>query len=314
MSGSKYGDQRSFIEVINDVDSFVLNDSFYQLITHDNTTCIGYISSTIANYFIGFDKYFKVNHQLKTITIDSSFDTFETRNIMIADIANQWRSIKELDEQLNKGWRNELYTAYYPSTEPYFLVERSFSVLLGVVTYGVHLNGYIPANKSSNGKLKMWIPRRSPTKPTYPGMLDNTVAGGLGYPHGIWETVIKECFEEAGLSQEFIESHAKCVGVTSYLYKTKDGRVQPEVEYTYDIEFDNEFDVIPHPEDGEAEYFKLMDIDEILERLYNKEFKPNCGLIIVDFLIRHGLITPENEPHYFEIVNRCHRNLPFPTR
>lgn len=308
--------KRSFIDIIDQVDSFVSNDSFYKLITHDGTTTIGYIAPSIATHFTtnNVDDAFIINHQLQTITIGPQYDTFEKRNAMIAQTANSWRSIKELDDRLNKGWRNELYTVYYPTTQPYFLVERAFSVLLGVVTYGVHINGYIPANKSSNGKLKMWIPRRSPYKPTYPGMLDNTVAGGLGHPHGIWETVVKECFEEAGLSQEFVESHTRATGVTLYMYGTKYGTVQPEVEYTYDIEFDNEDDVIPHPEDGEAEYFKLLDLDEILDKLYNNEFKPNCGLIIVDFLIRHGYITPENEPNYFTIVNRCHRNLPFPTR
>lgn len=44
--------------------------------------------------------------------------------------------------------------------------------LLGVRQYGVHMNGYI---YDADSELKMWIGRRSPTKPTYPGMLDNTV-------------------------------------------------------------------------------------------------------------------------------------------
>jgi hypothetical protein len=38
-------------------------------------------------------------------------------------------------------------------------------------------------------------------------------------------------------------------------------------------------------------------------------FKPNCGLMIVDFLMRHGLITVEDEPDFFEISWRCHRDL-----
>ena len=44
--------------------------------------------------------------------------------------------------------------------------------LLGIRQYGVHMNGYI---YDADNELKMWIGRRSPTKPTYPGMLDNTV-------------------------------------------------------------------------------------------------------------------------------------------
>ena len=38
--------------------------------------------------------------------------------------------------------------------------------------YGVHMNGYL---LTDNGKFKMWIGRRSATKPTFPGLLDNMV-------------------------------------------------------------------------------------------------------------------------------------------
>jgi len=31
-----------------------------------------------------------------------------------------------------------------------------------------------------------------------------------------------------------------------------------------------------------------------------------------DFFIRHGIITPENEPNYVEISSRIHRTLEFP--
>lgn len=31
------------------------------------------------------------------------------------------------------------------------------------------------------------------------------------------------------------------------------------------------------------------------------EYKPNCNLVVVDFLIRHGYITPDS-PGYIELV------------
>ena len=68
-------------------------------------------------------------------------------------------TVSKFHELLDKGWRNELYTVYNPSSVPYMLIERAFSVLLGVVTYGVHINGYVPPENSSNGKLKFWVPR-----------------------------------------------------------------------------------------------------------------------------------------------------------
>lgn len=38
--------------------------------------------------------------------------------------------------------------------------------------YGVHVNGY---TVGSDGEVSMWLARRSATKQTYPGMLDNMV-------------------------------------------------------------------------------------------------------------------------------------------
>lgn len=38
--------------------------------------------------------------------------------------------------------------------------------------YGVHVNGY---TVGSDGEVSMWLARRSATKQTYPGLLDNVV-------------------------------------------------------------------------------------------------------------------------------------------
>jgi hypothetical protein len=54
---------------------------------------------------------------------------------------------------------------------------------------------------------------------------------------------------------------------------------------------------------------QLLTIPEVLDALHNGDFKPNCGLILVDFLVRHNLVTPEEEPNYFEIIWRTKRDL-----
>lgn len=42
------------------------------------------------------------------------------------------------------------------------------------------------------------------------------------------------------------------------------------------------------------------------------EFKPNCALLVIDFFIRHGILTAENEKDYDEIKKRIHRDIVFP--
>ena len=52
------------------------------------------------------------------------------------------------------------------------LILDVFSALLGVNTYGTHVNGY---TLDKNKGMQIWLARRALNKPTYPGRLDNMV-------------------------------------------------------------------------------------------------------------------------------------------
>jgi len=211
-------------------------------------------------------------------------------------------------------WRNELYAVYGRGRELLFNVERCASPLLGVVTYGVHLVAYV---RDEEGELKMWIPRRAKTKQTYGGMLDNAVAGGIAAGEGPLESMVRECEEEASLPEALVRERAKACGTVTYFY-VRDERaggetrlLQPECQYIYDLELPA--DVIPKPGDDEVEEFYLWGVDEVKAAMARGEFKPNCAVVTLDFFIRHGILTAENEKDYIEIVSRLHRRLEFPT-
>lgn len=78
---------------------------------------------------------------------------------------------KKLFEDL-KGWRSEFYSVKPRfSSESLMKIERAAASIFGIISYGCHVNGYI----KTNGEYKLWIAKRSLTKPTYPGHLDNLV-------------------------------------------------------------------------------------------------------------------------------------------
>src|SRR3546814_16570685 len=73
------------------------------------------------------------------------------------------------------GWRDEPY----PVTPvwgrpPLMRIERAACPVLGIRAWGVHMNGYV---RRAAG-LHLWVARRARDTPTYPGLLDHTVAGG----------------------------------------------------------------------------------------------------------------------------------------
>ncbi|KAI5851232.1 NUDIX hydrolase domain-like protein [Morchella snyderi] len=215
-----------------------------------------------------------------------------------------------------RGWRSEEYAVYSPRGALFLTMERSACALFGVVTYGVHMTAYVRP-LSPGGALRLWVPTRNPAKPTYGGMLDNTVAGGIAAGMGVLETLVKEGGEEASFAEELVRRGARSVGAVSYFYERhrsaggEEGLLQPEVQFVWDMEVGEE--VVPRPGDDEVVGFRLLGVEEVKEELAKGSFKPNCAIVLLDFFIRHGILTPENEPDYIEICSRIHRRFEFPT-
>ncbi|XP_071723864.1 nudix hydrolase 20, chloroplastic-like isoform X2 [Rutidosis leptorrhynchoides] len=157
---------------------------------------VGYVHNGFVDHLSNFKDVFtcikdnSYGSQSGHVTLQSGLKTPESRTEALGHV------IKYLGERVIPGIRNELYpvTSSYGG-KVYFSLERAAAPYFGIKAYGIHMNGYV----EKDGKKHLWIAKRSETKPTYPGMLDHLVAGGL--PHGITceENVVKECEEEAGI-------------------------------------------------------------------------------------------------------------------
>ncbi len=224
------------------------------------------------------------------VALAPALDDFESRSAAVARALGALKADGKVS-----GWRGELYpvkTSY--AAAPLFQMERAAVPRLGVRAYGVHMNGYV----RTPGGLKMWVARRSRTKPTFPGMLDNMVAGGQPIGLSLFENLVKECGEEAGIPPA-LARRAVAVGAVSYVAEVAEG-LKPDVQFCFDLELPADF--APKPVDGEIESFALLPVAEVADVVARtREFKFNCNLVVIDFLVRHGVIAPE-EPDYLAIV------------
>ena len=252
------------------------------------------------------------NKELTFKPADTPSDSKNAAAHRTARLASFLQSVREAKIfRVLDGWRNELYPVYGPQRQLLFSMERSASALFGIVTYGVHVTAY---TQTADG-MKLWTPRRAPTKQTYPNMMDNTVAGGLSTGERPFECLVRESMEEASLPEDVVKKAQAC-GTMTYFYVRDEraggevGLCQPECQYVYDLELPA--DVVPRPGDNEAVDFQLLTVEEVRLAMAAGRFKPNCALLLVDFFVRHGIITAENEPDYLEIVSRLHRRLEFP--
>lgn len=192
-------------------------------------------------------------------------------------------------------WWNERYAVNRHFAEPPLLrIERAAVQPFGVCGYGVHINGYV---RRDDG-LHLWIGRRSRHKPTGPGKLDQMVAGGQPAGLGLLDNVIKECAEEAAVPETLART-ARPVGAVSYCRETEAG-LRPDVLYCFDLELPTDF--VPVNTDDEVEAFYLWPVEQVLEIVRDTtEFKFNCALVMIDFLIRHGCIDPA-DPDYLALL------------
>ena len=199
-------------------------------------------------------------------------------------------------------WRNETFdVAARWGEKPIFRLDRGAVPFFGVRAYGVHLNGY----RREDGALKLWIGRRAPDKRVAPNKLDNLVAGGIGNGLGVYPTLVKECEEEAAVAAA-LAGCAIPVGAVSYRMETKLG-IRDDVLFVYDLEVPADF--TPHCNDGEICEFALMPAIDVVERVRRTDdFKFNVNLVILDFALRHGLLSPE-DPEYLDVATGLYRPL-----
>ncbi|KAF9484087.1 nudix hydrolase 20 [Pholiota conissans] len=257
-------------------------------------------------------------------------DTPSKRTAAMKELCERWRDTGLFPDVCGpKKWRAEMYPVYadplgvhdHPLLAGYedglnyaFEMERSACALFGVVTYGVHMSIYEEIVEDGRTSLRIWVPTRALTKPTFPGLLDNTVAGGIPSGMSVFECLVKECMEEASIEADVVTKHSRAVSSISYFYRTSKGWLQPEVEHVYDIAIPSGVDhapFTPRPLDGEVESFEFVSHERLLEQLRSGLFKPNCALVIIDLLIRLGYITPDSEPNYTKIINRLHGSFDY---
>ncbi|KAH7328895.1 hypothetical protein B0I35DRAFT_404190 [Stachybotrys elegans] len=200
--------------------------------------------------------------------------------------------------------------------------------ILGIVTTGVHLNMYTIRKVRGEDKPYIWVSRRSASKQTYAGKLDQVVAGGMEPVDQLdpKKTLRREAMEEARLTIDIaaravsqdgvmvgaIEAHS---WISFYDLKdssagTEEGHLEPGIRYVFDLRVGPDF--IPVPNDKDAiERFVAKPVDEVKRDLKNAMWKPNCGLVMLDFLLRRGQITPDEDVNFEKLHRGLHRQLPF---
>jgi len=249
----------------------------------------GRVATDFAQRLADFPATFEVTAE--AVRLADRLDAPAARSAAVHEVLLRLRDAGELPI-----WRDEDYPVTHRwGADPAMVMERGAVPHFGVRAFGVHMNGFV---RKPDG-LKMWIGRRSLSKPTGPGKLDHLVAGGQPHGIGIRDNLIKECAEEASIPRALAE-RATAAGLVSYICARPEG-LRDDVCFVYDLLLPADFE--PVNSDGEVQGFYLWPIEKVIETLAaGEDFKFNCALVIIDFLVRQGYLTPD-DPDYQTIVH-----------
>lgn len=255
---------------------------------------VGRVRPAFAAHLRQWPDVFQVSDE--RIDLSASFCDFESRTEAVENV------VKMLVEQhIIPRTHGEMYpVAPSGRDKSLLLLDRGAAHHFGIQTYGQHVNGFVKAG----AEIKMWLGRRSADRRGYPLKLDNMAAGGLPYDIDLADNLAKECWEEAGVPRALADQ-ARSVGLITYRQETENG-FKPDTLFCYDLEVPEDF--APRCTDGEVEEFYCWPLNKVAEIVENSnEFKPNCNLVIIDFLVRHGFIEPEH-PDYLALVQGLHES------
>ena len=95
-----------------------------------------------------------------------------------------------------------------------------------------------------------------------------------------------------------LAAQALPVSAISYTRETSGG-LKPDVLFVYDLALPPDF--TPRNTDGEIDGFKLWPVERVLATVREGfAFKYNVHLVLIDFALRHGFISPD-EPDYLAL-------------
>lgn len=250
---------------------------------------VGFVEPEFLALLAAFPHVFTVRG--RGLELSEALTSSSARTAAVDGVLRQLRS-----RGLFSGWRDEPYPVCASRSEAALLtLERAAVPRFGIVASGVHVNGFV----RSEAGLKMWVGRRSLAKPTAPGKLDQIVAGGRPAGYTVQQTLIKEAAEEASLPAA-LSQQARPVGTITYATRQPEG-LRRDILYLYDLELPVDF--VPVNTDGEIAAFELWPIERVIETVRDSEaFKFNCALVVIDFLIRHGWLDPD-QADYVEIAD-----------
>ena len=207
-----------------------------------------------------------------------AIESFAGRSAALARWADSIR-----DRWSLPGWRDERSVVWY-GERPLFGIERALLRPLGLTLRSVQACAW---RQTASGPM-IWVAHRSMSKPIDPGKFDALVAGGIAGLDAPWDTLIRECHEEAGIPPALLGT-ALPAGQLELSYAADYDELPAlhcEHVTLYELELPPDF--IPTPNDGEHQAILSMSPEEALASIALGGWTPDGAQATADLISRQG--------------------------
>ncbi len=174
-------------------------------------------------------------------------------------------------------WRDEQLAVCNRAGDVVGTVERGAVRVLGIATRAVHLVGLAPDGR-------MWVQKRSMTKPNNPGLWDTLMGGMVSAADSLPQALARETWEEAGLHVEALQG-LRHGGHVDFSRPSREGGGVGYMRERIDW-FCAQVPggVEPTNQDGEVERFDLLPLDGLRAQVAQGLFTLEAGLVIAAYL------------------------------
>ena len=176
-------------------------------------------------------------------------------------------------------WRDEQLAVTNPAGQVVGTVERGAVRVLGIATRAVHLVGLAPDGR-------MWVQKRSLTKPNNPGLWDTLMGGMVSAADSLPQALARETWEEAGLRVDALVDVTHGGQVTFSCPSREGGGAGFMVERIDWFRAQVPPGMVPRNQDAEVERFDLLAPDTVRARIAQGLFTLEAGLVVADFWAR----------------------------
>jgi hypothetical protein len=297
----------------------------WKFLVLDNAEPVGYILDDFAERMIWDTANWHRDPTIKVIRLEpttySSKPSVDDCNQALVEFCEQNQDVKGFGEAFGPWVKARRY--FHPVLTPCqdlkgLVMPSPARGILGINTAGVHMNVYTSAIDEEGPRSvvdRIWVAKRSQTA-TYPGCFDQIVAGAMdpadncdpikclkreATEEAMWKLeddglLLRDSLEDA-LSSDLVVGDVHDAG-RIYFCTKKDasaglkeaGHIEPGVRFCFDVDIKKGTEPVPNGDNNSIGRFFSLSVDEVIRSLENKQWKPNSGLVMLDFLHRKGLI------------------------